>query len=66
MFGPCSTKKALCSCGKIAELDMNSISLKRGLKKQVECSACRNRRVAEEYERLERHFQGLDEEDDYL
>ncbi len=62
MFGPNSMNKALCGCGAIADLDSEVVKRKHGLGKRVECSRCRNRRIAEEREALERHFQGLDDE----
>jgi hypothetical protein len=63
MFGPNSMNKALCGCGAIADLDTDVVRRKHGLGKRVECSRCRNRRIAEEREALERHFQGLEDEE---
>jgi len=62
MFGPNSMNKALCGCGAIADLDSEVVKRKHGLGKRVECPRCRNRRIAEEREAVERHFQGLDDE----
>jgi cytochrome c-type biogenesis protein CcmH/NrfF len=64
MFGPYSNNKALCACGALTDLDSEVIKRKRGLGKKVECVDCRNRRIAQEHELLERHFLGLDEEED--
>lgn len=63
MFGPNSMNKALCGCGAIADLDKDVVRRKRDLGKRVECSRCRNRRIAEEQEELDRHFRGQDDED---
>jgi DNA-directed RNA polymerase subunit RPC12/RpoP len=62
MFGPYSNKKALCGCGALIDLDTDVIRRKRGLGKRVECTECRNRRIAKEHEMLEKHFLGLEEE----
>lgn len=62
MFGPNSMNKALCGCGAIADLDSEVVKRKHCLGKRVECSRCRNRRIAEEREAMERHFHGLDDE----
>jgi hypothetical protein len=63
MFGPYSMNKALCGCGAIADLDIDTVRRKQGLGKRVECANCRNIRIAREKEILERHFLGLDEEE---
>lgn len=66
MFGPNSMNKALCGCGAIADLDSEVVKRKHGLGKRVECTRCRNRRIAEEKEALERHFQGTDDEEESI
>jgi hypothetical protein len=58
MFGPNSMNKALCGCGALVDLDAEVLQRKKGLGKRVECVRCRNRRVAEEQELLDRHFRG--------
>jgi len=60
MFGPNSMNKALCGCGAIADLDAEVVRMKRNLGKRVECTRCRNDRIAREREEIERHFLGLD------
>jgi hypothetical protein len=65
MFGPYSMNKALCGCGALTDLDSEVIRRKKDLGKRVECTSCRNHRIAEEHEILDIHFQGLDEEDFY-
>ncbi|NYT11428.1 MAG: hypothetical protein GKC03_02615 [Methanomassiliicoccales archaeon] len=47
-----SMNKAFCTCGAIAELDSTTVSLKRKLGKDVECSYCRNQRISEELEEM--------------
>ncbi len=64
VFGPYNKNKALCACGSIADLDSKTVNTKRRLGKRVECMACRNKRIAQEHEKLERHFLGFDEEED--
>ncbi|MDW5562742.1 MAG: hypothetical protein SA339_05895 [Methanomassiliicoccus sp.] len=61
VFGTNSMNKALCGCGAIADLDTDVVRRKQDLGKRVECSRCRNRRIAEEREALERYYHGLDE-----
>ena len=58
MFGEAPRRKVLCSCGAIAEIDSAMASRKKGLGKVVECIACRNRRIADEMETLNAHFNG--------
>ena len=53
--------KAFCTCGAIADLDSTSISLKRRLGKDVECSFCRNQRISEELEEMKRLYSEDDE-----
>jgi hypothetical protein len=65
MFGPYHKNKVLCACGSIADIDSGVLSTKRGLGKRVECRACRNRRIALEHETIERHFLGLEEEEEF-
>jgi hypothetical protein len=66
MFGPNSMNKALCGCGAIADLDIEVVRRKRDLGKRVECSRCRNDRIAHEREEMERLFTGAEaEECDY-
>lgn len=63
VFGPKSMNKALCGCGTIADLDTEVVRRKRTLGKYVECSRCRNIRIARERDELERHFSGIRVED---
>ncbi|WP_400208921.1 hypothetical protein [Candidatus Methanomassiliicoccus intestinalis] len=51
MFGPYLVGKALCACGALADLDEEVIIRKKLLGKAIECTACRNKRIAEELEK---------------
>ncbi|MDH7508479.1 MAG: hypothetical protein QHH00_03665 [Methanomassiliicoccales archaeon] len=62
MFGPFSSKKILCECGAIADIDSTVVRLKHKLGKEIECTACRNQRIARELEALQAHFTNPDEE----
>jgi hypothetical protein len=62
MFGPFSSKKILCQCGAIADIDSAVVRLKHKLGKEVECMACRNQRIARELEALQAHFTNPEEE----
>lgn len=62
-FSSLATRKALCACGAIVDLDSNTVQLKQRLGKKVECTRCRNLRISEEMEGLERHFTGEEGED---
>ncbi len=55
--------KVYCSCGSIVDLDRNFIDLKRSLGKPIECVSCRNRRINEDIEALDRHFLGETDEE---
>jgi hypothetical protein len=46
--GPRSLMRIYCACGKIVDLDRREMSLKKSLKKDLECPACRNARIARE------------------
>jgi hypothetical protein len=58
MFVETPKRKVLCPCGAIAEVDSATVLTKNGLGKTVECRVCRNRRIAREYEEIDRHFNG--------
>lgn len=62
MFFGHGMNKIFCSCGAIAELDSIAIKLKRKLGKEIECRACRNRRIAEELEELKSIYVENDED----
>lgn len=59
-----SMRKAFCSCGAIAELDSTAVLLKDDLGKEVECRACRNKRIAEDLEEMRILYS--EEEDEWL
>jgi len=58
-----SFTKIYCSCGRIVGLDRNEVLIKKNLKKELECTSCRNLRISREIEALDNHFNGVDEED---
>lgn len=62
MFGSYQKSKALCSCGKIVEMDSTVVRLKRRLGKEIECRTCRNDRIGRDIEALETHFWGEEDE----
>jgi len=57
--------KVFCSCGAIEDLDSTIIDVKMALGKEIECSRCRNRRIAMELEELGERF-SESEGEDYL
>ena len=63
--GSRSFVKVYCSCGRIVDLDKKMMAVKRSLKKDVECTACRNARISMEIDFLNEGFDGglLVEED---
>jgi len=48
-----------CACGRIVALDRAEMELKLSLKKELECTACRNRRISNEIEYLNNLYDGL-------
>ena len=57
--------KIYCACGKIVDLDKKEMNLKKVLKKDLECTACRNARIGRDIDFLNSYFDGsmLEEED---
>ncbi|MCL2607178.1 MAG: hypothetical protein FWD92_01285 [Methanomassiliicoccaceae archaeon] len=54
--------KIYCKCGNIVSLDKGMIWTKKNLRKKIECTACRNRRISFDIEYLNGLFDGtLDE-----
>jgi len=47
-----------CECGRIVWLDRLEMGLKLSIGKKLECTHCRNRRISEEIDSLNRHFSG--------
>jgi len=64
--GPRSFVKIYCACGKIVDLDKRKIMIKRSLKKNIECTSCRNARISKEIDFLNEHFEGIVLEEDAL
>jgi len=50
--------KICCPCGKIVDLDRKEMNVKILLKKELECTACRNARIAKEIDFLNDLFDG--------
>jgi hypothetical protein len=48
--------KIYCACGKIVDLDKSVIKVKHSLKKEVECTVCRNLRISRDIDALNAHF----------
>ncbi len=49
-----------CECGRIVWLDRSEMGLKLSIGKKLECTHCRNRRISEEIDSMNRHFSGED------
>jgi hypothetical protein len=56
--GPRSFMKIYCACGKIVDLDKKKMNIKKSLKKELECTACRNARISTEIDLMNKHFDG--------
>ena len=55
--------KIYCACGRIVDLDKKAMKLKLTLKKDTECTLCRNMRISKDIEGLNDHFEGNSAED---
>lgn len=56
--GPRSLVKIYCACGRIVDLDKKKMNIKKSLKKDLECAACRNTRISREIDILDAHYDG--------
>lgn len=54
-----------CECGRIVWLDRSAMRLKLNMGKNLECTSCRNKRISDEIEILDRHFDGEDIFEDF-
>lgn len=54
-----------CACGRIVALDRSEMKLKLALGKDLECTACRNRRISEEIDYLNNLYDGVITEESY-
>lgn len=54
-----------CACGRIVALDRSEMKLKLALGKDLECTACRNRRISEEIDYLNNLYDGIITEESY-
>lgn len=52
-----------CNCGRIVVQDRSEMRLKLELGKELQCMTCRNARISEEIDALNRHFEEVPEED---
>lgn len=50
--GPRSFIKIYCACGRIVDLDRRAMNVKKSLKKELECTGCRNARISMEIDIL--------------
>jgi hypothetical protein len=51
-----------CACGRIVALDRAEMQLKISLKKELECTQCRNRRISHEIDYMNDLYNGLIDE----
>ena len=56
--GPRSFVKIYCGCGRIVDLDKKEMNIKKALKKELECIACRNARIAKDIDFLNAYYDG--------
>ena len=52
-------KKIYCACGSIVGLDRDHVSMKKKLKKTIECPACRNLRISKDIDEIDNYFAGI-------
>jgi len=57
------TMSVYCRCGKIVVLDRGEMMLKLKLDKELECMECRNLRIYNEIDEMDKHYLGISEED---
>ncbi|MCL2148340.1 MAG: hypothetical protein FWH47_03265 [Methanomassiliicoccaceae archaeon] len=50
--GPRAFMKIYCPCGKIVDLGKREMGVKLSLKKELECTACRNARISRDIDFL--------------
>ncbi|MCL2786656.1 MAG: hypothetical protein FWD81_05515 [Methanomassiliicoccaceae archaeon] len=59
----CDMFKIYCDCGNIVSLDKCTVRMKKQLKKDIECTVCRNYRISMDIDHINSIFDGtLDEE----
>jgi len=54
-----------CECGRIVWLDRLEMGLKLRIGKSLECITCRNKRISDDIDTLNRHFNGENIFEDY-
>jgi len=63
--GTRSLVKIYCACGKIVDLDRKNMNVKKSLKKDLECPACRNMRIGKDIDLLNTQYErGISAEED--
>lgn len=55
-----------CDCGRIVVLDRSEMRVKLDLGKDLQCMECRNARISEEIDAMNRHFDRIPETDGCL
>ncbi|MDR1690599.1 MAG: hypothetical protein LBR42_01985 [Candidatus Methanoplasma sp.] len=55
--------KIYCTCGRIVDLDRKEMNVKLSLKKDLECTKCRNARIAKELDAMNDFSDGDDTAD---
>ena len=58
-----SMMSVYCNCGRIVVQDRSEMRLKLELGKELQCMTCRNARISEEIDAMNRHFEGVPEDD---
>lgn len=61
-----SMMSVYCTCGRIVILDRSEMKVRLKLGKELECTSCRNRRIAREIDVMNDHFNGIEEPDGLL
>ena len=55
---PYDMSKIYCKCGNIVSIDKNTVRLKKFLRKELECTACRNYRISRDIDHMNWHYDG--------
>lgn len=56
-----SFTKIYCACGRIVDVDTSDFRRKQRLQKAIECPFCRNVRIGRELDRLDVHYNVMEE-----
>jgi hypothetical protein len=63
-MSPRSLVKIFCTCGKIVDLGKREMNIKLSLKKELECTVCRNARISKDIDMLNDHFDGKNSDEE--